>query len=116
MHRFVAVIAHALAMTATERSEGGSEHLFPSTQWKWKRVKITGAPEATQTARRRRSFSALSRWDPRTPLPMKVKYRGGPECWYEIHARGAMVRVPGHISIHDAMEILYGGKASSWRR
>lgn len=53
----------------------------------------------------------LSRRDPRDPLQVTVKYRGGPECWYEIKARGATVRVPGHVALHDLMLTINTGGA-----
>jgi hypothetical protein len=28
-----------------------------------------------------------------------VKFRGGPEAWVEVHARGDMARVPGDMPI-----------------
>lgn len=34
---------------------------------------------------------------------MSVTYRGGPECWWEIKARGEVWRVPGVIALHDVM-------------
>lgn len=41
---------------------------------------------------------------------MTVKFRGGPEAWYEIHSRGCTGRFPGHVAIHDAFdEINRGG-------
>lgn len=41
--------------------------------------------------------------DPREPLTIKVKYRGGEECWYEVHARGSIGRFPGSVALHDVM-------------
>lgn len=55
------------------------------------------------------STPKASRWysrpfrEPREPLTLKVKFRGGAECWYEIHARGEIGRFPGHASLHDVM-------------
>lgn len=53
-------------------------------------------------AKRRRWHGALPR-NPREPLTIKISYRGGPECWYEIHARGGMGRFPGVTALHDVM-------------
>lgn len=58
--------------------------------------------QKTAAAGARRWFGRAQR-DPREPLTIKVKYRGGEECWYEIHARGAVGRFPGHVALHDAM-------------
>lgn len=45
----------------------------------------------------------------RDPLTIKVSYRGGPECWWEIHARGVVVRRPGVVALHDLLMELNGG-------
>jgi hypothetical protein len=53
----------------------------------------------------------LSRRDPRKPLEITIKYRGGPECWWEVRARGVTLRRPGHMAIHDLfVEITAGGE------
>jgi hypothetical protein len=61
-------------------------------------------PEAMGTARaeRARRFS-LARRDPREPLTVIVRYRGGAECWWELRARGTVWRMPGHVSLQDAL-------------
>lgn len=41
--------------------------------------------------------------NPREPLTLSIKYRGGPEAWYEVHARGSVGRFPGCVSLHDVM-------------
>lgn len=58
--------------------------------------------QSTASARAVRWFGRAQR-NPREPLTIKVKYRGGEECWYEVHARGAIGRFPGHTALHDAM-------------
>lgn len=45
----------------------------------------------------------------REPLTIKVKYRGGPEAWVEIHARGDVGRYPGHAYLVDVLSDLCGG-------
>jgi hypothetical protein len=55
----------------------------------------------------------LSRWNGRQPLSLKVTYRGGGECWYEVHARGAVGRFPGCTQLHDVMDQVYGGERRS---
>lgn len=52
----------------------------------------------------------LSPRNPREPLTIQVKYRGGPECWWEISARGATIRRPGSLALHDVLRELSGGK------
>jgi len=81
-----------------------SERSFPSTTWAWKRVKIASPPEARVTgARKGGRWWYLPPWPRSRPLPITIKYRGGPECWYEIHGRGAEGRFPGHTALHDVM-------------
>lgn len=81
-----------------------SEREFPSTTWEWKRVKMR-RPAGGQTGRAAplRRWYLLPPWPPRKPLSLSVKFRGGQECWYEIHARGSSGRVPGTIALHDLM-------------
>lgn len=43
------------------------------------------------------------RRNPREPLKITVSFRGGSECWYEIHARGSIGRYPGTVCIHEIM-------------
>lgn len=81
----------------------------PSTTWEWRKTKIRSAPQATQ-----HSQPKAARWyhmrmrDRRKPLTLTITYRGGSECWYEIHARGSIGRFPGHFSLHDVMAAIYG--------
>lgn len=80
------------------------EQPLPSTTWAWKRVKIARPPEAKQHRPAKRGrWWYLQPWPRSKPLPMTVKYRGGPECWYEIHGRGSVGRFPGHTALHDVM-------------
>lgn len=81
-----------------------NEHTFGSTSWEWRQVRMSRAPQATGTARAERARrQTLPRRDPREPLTVTVRYRGGPECWWELRARGAVWRVPGYVSVHDLM-------------
>lgn len=63
---------------------------------------MSRAPQATATARaeRARRFS-LARRNPREPLTIIIEYRGGPECWWQVKARGTSWRVPGCTAVHD---------------
>lgn len=80
------------------------EGVFPSAHWEWKQVKIR-RPAGGQKA----SLPKGGHWyrfpprNPREPLTIKVKYRGGSEAWYEVHARGSVGRYPGYRSIHEIM-------------
>lgn len=81
-----------------------SNECTPSTAWEWRRVKIR-RPAGGQDG----SAPKALRWfrlpprNGRIPITISVKYRGGGECWYEIHARGQVGRFPGYVAIHDIM-------------
>jgi hypothetical protein len=69
-----------------------------------RKVKIRTAPQANDTARRRRSKGGgLRRRDARERLSITIMYRGGSEAWWVIEARGERWTFPGHRSIHDAL-------------
>jgi hypothetical protein len=84
-----------------------------STTWALKRVKVGQAPQAgSHSPRKGSSLRSRSRLDPRKPLTISVTYRGGAEAWWEIRARGCIIRRPGWQSIHDVLwEISQGGGA-----
>jgi hypothetical protein len=78
------------------------EHMFASTTFAWKHVKIASPPEASRTVRSSaRGFRRLPRWPMRQPLHLTIKYRGGPEAWVEIHSRGEILRCTGDTAIYD---------------
>lgn len=80
-----------------------------STTWGWRRVKISRAPQASvESGRRPPQIRSRSRRNPRDPLTISISYRGGAECWWEIHARGCIIRRPGHNSLHDVLWELQG--------
>lgn len=80
------------------------ENVFPSTTWEWRRVKVRRPPEGhSGRSPKARRFFHLPPRDPRVPLNVSIKYRGGPEAWYEIHARGTIARYPGWVSIDEIM-------------
>lgn len=75
-----------------------------STAWAWKRVKISRAPQANGSASAASTFwFRLSPRNARQPLPITLKLRGGPECWVEVHARGAVGRYHGATAIYDIL-------------
>ena len=78
------------------------------TSWKWARIR--SAPQAIPSSGPKGPHtSQLARREARKPLTVTVVWRGGPECWWELRSRGAVVRVPGHVSVHDALNRFYGG-------
>lgn len=101
-------------MTATERGEGGSENVeppFPSTTWAWRRVRIARPPEARKISGPKglHAWRGLSPWPiRRKPVTVTFKYRGGAECWYEIHARGRTSRLTGGLMLHDLLRAIAG--------
>lgn len=60
------------------------------------------APKAANPPGSRSSRNA------RSPLGVTVKWRGGPEGWVELHARGAVMRVPGYVTIAEVVLKLNG--------
>jgi len=85
-----------------------------SPRWEWRRVKMRRPAGGHSDSRPK---GGRWRWvgprDPRQPLTLSIKFRGGPECWYEVHARGQVGRFPGYVSIHEIMdEINTGGAAA----
>jgi hypothetical protein len=88
-------------------------HVFPSTTWKWTRVKIQPAPEAPAgTARRRRTIMPLTWRNPRKPLTIMVTYRGGGEAWWQLEGRGRCIRIEGSHSLHDALWLFAGDESA----
>lgn len=80
------------------------EQPFSSTTWVWKRVKISRAPEARVTVAQRASFWRRYRpRNPRDPINVTLKLRGGSECWVEVRGRGSVGRYPGTTAIYDIL-------------
>lgn len=79
---------------------------LPSTTFAWRRVKIARPPEARQARGPKglHTWVARTRWNLRKdPIVLRVRYRGGPEAWYEVEARGAKARLTGTVALHDLM-------------
>lgn len=81
-----------------------------STRWEWRQV-IVRRPAGGQkpVSPKARRFWSLPPRNPREPLHLTIKFRGGPECWYEVHARGQIVRYPGVRSLHEIMDEINTG-------
>jgi hypothetical protein len=70
---------------------------------------MSRAPQASTDSRPKGDYShRLAPRDARQPLTMTVTYRGGPECWWEISARGVKIRRPGSVALHDVLSHLQG--------
>jgi hypothetical protein len=77
----------------------------PSTTWAWKRVKVR-RPAGGQKRGASGGHSSLrhrANLNPREPLTLKVTYRGGNECWWQIETRGVTIRRPGYLALHDVL-------------
>jgi len=57
-----------------------------------------------------RRWWSLGRRDPRKKQTIEVHYEGGPECWYEIRARGRSGKFPGYVALHDIMREIDEGR------
>lgn len=65
---------------------------------------MSRAPQAGDHSRPKGvARQALRLRDRRQPLNIRVVYRGGSECWWELRARGVTIRRPGHLSLHDVL-------------
>lgn len=88
-------------------NNGDTDHMFASTNWEWRKVKISAAP-----ARGRRSAASGGTSKPHRPLAqwrrdqVVIEYRGGPECSYLIRLNGRAWRYPGHWCLHDVLSHL----------
>lgn len=73
-----------------------------STSWAWRRVKIAQPPQAKKPERAPAStLGSLLPWPRKRPMTVTLVYRGGPECWIEVRARGRIVRRPGVVALVD---------------
>lgn len=53
-------------------------------------------------------WRSLTRREMSEPLTVVLKWRGGPEAWVEIRARGCVVRVTGDKAIAELVMMLNG--------
>lgn len=80
------------------------EHTFPSTTSEWEWRKIKRRPQGTDTARAKRGrWYGLATWPRRRTLSIQITWRGGPESWWLVKARGRHGVFPGFLSIEDVM-------------
>lgn len=81
----------------------------PSTTWGWRKVKISPAPPGRrgQPPEGRHPALGCTR-DPRKPLSVTIVYRGGAEAWWELRARGIVLRRPGHVALDEVLRLLQG--------
>lgn len=88
-------------------NEPRSNKCTPSTTYAWRKVRISRAPQAETTVPRQgRPVQALAQRDPRKPLSITISYRGGAESWWELRARGVVLRRPGSVCLDDVLSLL----------
>lgn len=84
---------------------------LPSTRWVTTRRKITSPPKAdSASSAARTSTQSLAARNPRDPLQVTIVYRGGPEAWVEIRARGRVYRRPGWLDIFSVLDDINSGR------
>lgn len=84
-----------------------------STTWTWEPDKLSAAAgRATSREAKPRRFRGLSRRNASDRLTIVVTYRGGPEAWYLVEARGRSGVFPGVRALHDVMEEIYQSNRS----
>jgi hypothetical protein len=85
-------------------TEPTSEHLFPSTTWTYRKVKMNPPPAGHDTARVKRGrWHGLSTRPRRQGLQVTIAWRGGPESWWLVTSRGRHGVFPGSAAIEDVM-------------
>lgn len=79
-----------------------------STTWERRPVKISQRRRPPGRRSPEASFKAkLARWPRRQKLTLTIVSRGGPECWYEIQARGTKWHFPGWLDLETVMAEIY---------
>lgn len=80
-----------------------------STTWVWRQVKLSQPPQANgTTSEARPPKGSLLHWPRGKPMTIVIKYRGGPEGWVEVRARGRVWRRPGTTALYDLIVTLFG--------
>jgi hypothetical protein len=80
------------------------EQVFPSTTFEWRKVKMKPPPAGHDTARAKRGrWYGLATWPRRRTVKVEIVWRGGPESWWLVKARGRHGVFPGHAALEDVM-------------
>lgn len=88
------------------------EQVFPSTTWEWRRVRVRAAPAGQDTARAQRGrWHGLTRWPRTQGLTVTIAYRGGPQSWWLVTARGRHGVFPGCAALEDVMAMVFNEAA-----
>lgn len=81
----------------------------PSTTWRAEPDRMAGRPGgASRNGPKAPKFLSLRKRDPREPLSIRIRYRGGSEAWWYVEARGTAQAFPGHMCLHDVMSRVNG--------
>lgn len=91
---------------AGTNSRSGSTTWVPRVD-KLRRPRPAGAARAAGASR----WSSREKRDPKAPLTITVRYRGGGEAWYYVEGRGGSGAFPGYRSIHDVMREINEGRS-----
>lgn len=86
-----------------------SNKLPPSTTWEWQNrmIRVPAGGQKAQPAEGGHP-QRLPLRNSRKPLTVTITYRGGPECWWELKARGVTIRRPGALALHDVLSQFEG--------
>jgi hypothetical protein len=80
----------------------------PSTTARWEYRKVRLPPERPQHHSAEGGLPGpRAEWNRREPLTLTVRYRGGPEAWVEVKARGTTYRFPGSVCLFDALDAVW---------
>jgi len=71
---------------------------------------MPSAAGGPQQARRPKGTPSLPPKNPRDRMGVTISYRGGPEAWWQIEARGRVWRRPGCLALHDVLQEIYEGR------
>jgi hypothetical protein len=82
-----------------------------STTFAWRYTKIRRPPEAHRdsAAGGGSGGGSKTRWrrfghrEPRKPIQVVLRLRGGPEAWVEVRARGEVNYYPGYTQLIDVL-------------
>lgn len=92
-------------------------HLFPSTKWEYRKVKLSsGTAPAGDSASATSTSRSARRRDSHKPMTIEIRYRGGPEASWLIAYRGVVRRFAGHQALHDVLSYLSEGSSDHWQR
>lgn len=85
-----------------------SVHVFPSTTWEYRKVRVRRVPAPAGDSRlAETSDRSLRARDAHKGMTVVVKYRGGPTASWLIEYRGKVWRFDGALAVHDVLSSLF---------